>query len=337
MKVGVLSFAHPHAAGYSRVLGELEEVEVRASDPDGGLGEPGNRRGAELAAELGVGYSDSYEDLFAWGPDAVIVTAENARHRPLVELAASRGVDVLCEKPLATSIADAEAMVRACRDAGVRLGVAYPVRFSRSYASVKSAAASGALGELLLISGANNGQLPAGSRPWFVDPGLAGGGALMDHTVHVADLVDDLLGGVPAEEVYAQSNNLLYHGQVEVETAGMVTVRYPNGVVLTLDCSWSQPLSHPRWGGVEVQVVGTGGLADMDAFGQLVSGWDEAARLPLALPWGSNLDRDLLEAFLFGRSPTGVTVADGEAGVRSLRVALAAEESARTGSPVTFG
>ncbi|HLI01601.1 MAG TPA: Gfo/Idh/MocA family oxidoreductase [Acidimicrobiales bacterium] len=334
MKVGVLSFAHTHAAGYVHELSTLPGIEVLATDPDGVSSDPAQPRGRALAEQLGVAYADTYEDVFAWGPDAVIVTAENSRHRPLVELAARHGVDVLCEKPLATSQADGEAMVAACREAGVRLGVAYPVRFHRAYAAVKAAAASGALGEILLVTGANNGRLPAGARAWFVDPELAGGGALMDHTVHIADLVDDLLDGQPAVEVYAQANNLLYEGTVSVETAGLVTVRYANGVIVTIDCSWSQPLSHPRWGGVEVQVIGTGAVAEMDAFGQLVGGWDQRDKTAFALPWGSDLDHDLLSSFLLGTSPTGMTVADGEAGLRSLRVALGAMESARSGQAV---
>jgi predicted dehydrogenase len=337
MRVGVLSFAHTHASGYAATLRDLDGVEVLTADPDGGTDDPGQLRGAAFAHELGVDYVGSYEELFAWDPDAVVVTAENVRHRALVELAAEHGTDVLCEKPLATTAADGEAMVAACRRAGVRLAVAYPVRFSRSYAALRAAVRAGALGQVLLVAGANNGRLPAGARRWFVDADLAGGGAMMDHTVHIADLLDDLFEASPAVEVYAQSNNLLYSGAVDVETAGMVTVRYANGAVATIDCSWSQPVHHPRWGGVEVQVVGTDGIVEMDAFGQLVSGFDERGARPVAMPWGSDLDRDLLGAFLFGTSPSDVGVADGDAGLRSLKVALAAFASVRSGRPVTLG
>jgi predicted dehydrogenase len=334
MKVGLLSFAHTHAAGYTALLRDMTGVELLTSDPDAVVESPDQPRGEAFAAEAGVDYVPTYEELFAWKPDAVVITAENARHRELVELAASHGADILCEKPLATTVDDGEGMVAACRAAGVRLGVAYPVRFSRAYVALREAVRSGAVGDVVLVTGANNGRLPAGARAWFVDPELAGAGAMMDHTVHIADLLDDLFEGTPAVEVYAQSNNILYDGQVDVETAGFVTVTYANGVVATIDCSWSQPVNHPRWGGVEVQVTGSKAIADMDAFGQLVGGWDTAAARPFALSWGGNMDLDMLNAFLWDAAPLGVAVADGEAGLRSLRVAAGALASARTNRTV---
>jgi predicted dehydrogenase len=335
MRVGVLSFAHPHVASYATLLRDMPGVEVLTTDPDTASAAPGEVRGAAFAEQLGVPYTGSYDGVFGWRPDAVIVTAENARHRPLVELAARHGVDVLCEKPLATSTVDGEAMVAACAAAGVRLAVAYPVRFSPAYGALRAAVRSGRTGRVLAVAGANNGQLPAGARHWFVEPELAGGGAMMDHTVHLADLLDDLFEASPAVEVYAQNNNLLYPDQVAVDTAGMVVVRYGNGAVATIDCSWSQPAHHPQWGGVQLQLVAENATVELDAFGQLVSGFDERHRRPVSLPWGTNMDEAMLRAFLFGATPGGVDVADGAAGLRSLNIALAAYSSARSGQPAT--
>ncbi|SCK46861.1 Predicted dehydrogenase [Streptomyces sp. WMMB 714] len=334
MKVGVLSFAHVHAAGYARLLRDMPGVELLTSDPDADAAPPGEVRGQAFAEQLGVGHVPTYRALFDWGPDAVIVASENSRHRELVELAAKYGVDVLCEKPLATTAEDGEAMVAACREAGVRLGVAYPVRFSPAYAALREAVRSGGTGRVLTVAGANNGGLPAGARAWFVDPVLAGGGAMMDHTVHIADLLDELFAGARAVEVYAQSNNLMYEGEVEVDTAGLVTVRYDNGAVATIDCSWSHPDHHPTWGGLELQLVGEKATVEMDAFGQVVSGFDERNRSGVLLPWGTDLDGAMVRTFLHGAADGGVQVADGEAGLRSLRVALAGYESARQGRPV---
>ncbi len=63
---------------------------------------------------------DHYESPLATRPDGVIVCAENVEHRRLVELAAAAGAHVLCEKPIATTLADADAMMAACTAAGVR-------------------------------------------------------------------------------------------------------------------------------------------------------------------------------------------------------------------------
>ncbi|MBO1332170.1 Gfo/Idh/MocA family protein [Streptomyces sp. VRA16 Mangrove soil] len=339
IKVGVLSFAHVHAGGFARGLAGLDGVEVLTADPDTGPGVPGELRGKEFAARIGVNYVDTYEELFAWGPDKVVVCAENVRHRPLVELAASHGVDVLCEKPLATTPEDGAAMVEACRAAGVRLAVAHPVRFSPAYLAVREAVRAGTAGEVLTVSAANNGYMPGARRRWFVDPALAGGGALTDHTVHVVDLLDDLFEASPVTSVYAQTNNLLYEaaGDVPVETAGLLTLTYANGAVLTLDCSWSQPRHHPAWGGLSMQVVGERAILEMDAFDQKVFGFDETARRPVELPYGVDLDGLMLRAFLFGPGEGPVDVTDGAAGLRALRIVAAAYESARTGRAVPVG
>ncbi|MEV0122634.1 Gfo/Idh/MocA family oxidoreductase [Streptomyces sp. NPDC050703] len=167
----------------------------------------------------------------------------------------------LCEKPLAASVADGEAMVSACRAAGVRLAVAFPVRFSPAYAAVPAAVASGEAGRALAVSGANNGSMPNRARRWFAEPGLSGGGALMDHTVHIADLLDDLFGDARPVEVYARTNNLMYADEAAVGTAGLG--------------SWSHPRSHHSWGGPELTVVGERATLEMDAFDQKVHGFDE--------------------------------------------------------------
>ncbi|WP_353946155.1 Gfo/Idh/MocA family oxidoreductase [Streptomyces sp. HUAS MG91] len=334
LKVGVLSFAHVHAGGFARLLAAMDGVEVLTSDPDPDPAAPDELRGKGFAARLGVDHVDTYEELFAWGPDKVVVCAENVRHRPLVERAAAHGADVLCEKPLATTPEDAAAMVEACRAAGVRLAVAHPVRFSPAYLAVRDAVRVGTAGDVLAVAGANNGYMPGARRRWFVDPRLSGGGALMDHTVHVVDLLDDLFEGSPVTSVYAQTNNVLYEaaGDVPVETAGLLTLTYANGAVLTLDCSWSQPRHHPAWGGLSMQVIGDRAVLEMDAFDQKVYGFDERARGGVEIPYGVDLDGLMMRAFLFGEGDVGVT--DGAAGLRAVRVVSAAYESARTGCVV---
>ncbi|MFI1677856.1 Gfo/Idh/MocA family protein [Streptomyces sp. NPDC020607] len=334
MKVAVLSFAHVHAATYLRLLSRMPGIDVLGSDPDTDHAAPGEVRGRAVADAARVPYADTYDEAFAWGPDAVIVCSENARHRPLVERAAAHGVPVLCEKPLAATVEDGEAMVAACRAAGVRLAVAYPVRFSPAYAAVKAAVAAGDAGRVLTVSGANNGAMPTRARRWFAEPALSGGGALMDHTVHIADLLDDLFEDAGPVEVYAQTNNLLYADEVAAETSGLVSVTYSNGAVATIDCSWSHPRSHHSWGGLELTVVGERATLEMDAFDQKVHGFSERRGHGTEVPFGADLDELMLRTFLYGAAEGAMTVADGEGGLRTLRVVEAGYASARSGVPV---
>ncbi|GAA1723227.1 Gfo/Idh/MocA family oxidoreductase [Isoptericola hypogeus] len=334
LRVAVLSFAHEHAASYISLLHDRTDVELLTADPDFATAPADELRGRGFAARHGAAYVETYEEALAWGPDAVVICAENARHRDLVLAAAEVGAHVLCEKPLATRVEDAEAMVAACDAAGVVLMTAYPVRFSPEFATLRALVESGALGVVLGGTGTNNGKLPAG-RSWFTDPELSGGGALADHVVHVADLLDALLGE-EAVAVRAVTNRIV-HGddpRVRAETGGLVSITYAGGAEVTVDCSWSVPDGAPTWGGLTLQVVGTGGVVEIDPFGAHVGGVVAGGAEQAWLGLGENLDALMLEHFL-GCVRTGSTPGpDGRAGLRSLRVVAAAQESVAAGGAV---
>ena len=320
MKIGIMSFAHVHAAGYAALLRDRADVELRVADPER----------PELADEFP--YAASYEDLLAWQPDGVVVCSENSRHRALVEQAAAAGAHVLCEKPLATTADDARTMINACRDAGVTLMTAYPVRFHPAFRQLRDTIRAGALGRVLSAAGTNNGQAPIAARPWFVDRELAGGGALIDHTVHLADLLDDLLGRRPVE-VYAQVNRIVHAEQVSVETGGLVVVTYDDGTIATIDCSWSAPESYPAWGGLTLAVECEGGTVEFDAFSDRLDLFDDAAGRLRWLDFGTDLDALLLDAFLDAVRTGQPADPDGAVGYRTLQLVLAAYRSAASGQP----
>lgn len=331
LRIAVLSFAHTHALSYVHALKQMPGVELIAADPDGAAAPDDAPRGAALAAELGVAYVETYDEAFAWKPDAVVIAAENSRHRALVERAAAAGVHVLCEKPLATTVDDAIAMREACEKAGVTLMVAYPVRFAPSVRDAITELRSGRLGRILGVTGINNGKLPQ-DRAWFTDPELAGGGALVDHVVHCADLLDELLGE-RAQSVRAVSNSIL-HAQRElaVETGGLVTIQYPSGVVATIDCSWSWPMSSATWGGLTLQIMAERGTVTVSPFAKGVAGHDAGGET--WSPVGADLDALLLDEFVRavreGRQPQP----DAGVGIRTVEIAKAAQLSAARGGEV---
>ncbi|ACZ31143.1 oxidoreductase domain protein [Xylanimonas cellulosilytica DSM 15894] len=334
VKIALLSFAHSHAEAYAPLLAAWPGVELLTTDPDGDAVDDGTLRGRRLAEHLGVAYVDTYEEALAWGPAAVVVCSENARHRDLVVAAASAGAHVLCEKPLATTIEDGQTMVDACRDAGVFLMMAYPVRFSPEFETLRRNVEAGVLGDLLAVVGTNNGKIPVGGRPWFVDPELAGGGALFDHVVHVADLVDALTGGEQPATVRAVTNRILHADdpRVRAETGGLVTATYDDGTVLTIDSSWSHPDAAPNWGGLTLQAVGSEGVIDIDPFGTHVGGTAGGGEAWLYL--STDLDHAMLGHFLAAMRSGTAPQPDGEVGLRTLRLVLDAQESAVSGAVV---
>jgi 1,5-anhydro-D-fructose reductase (1,5-anhydro-D-mannitol-forming) len=332
LRVAVMSFAHTHARGYVELLSRYEGVSLLTSDP----GEHPSRelRGRALADSLGVAYVDTFDELLRWKPDAVIVTSENARHREHVTMAAAAGAHVLCEKPLATTLEDGQAMLDAVEEAGVFLMVAFPVRFAGSFARLRDQYQAGGLGQLVTVRGSNNGKLPS-DRAWFTEPGLSGGGALVDHVVHIADLLEALMQAAPVS-VTAVTNATLHADRAKAETAGLVTITYDNGVIAGVDCSWSRPSLAPTWGGLRLVVAGTGGTVDIDFFGPRARGMDATNGRPIELPYGANFDEALLRTFLSAVRTGEQPQPDGRVGLRTLRIVLAAQESARTGATVAI-
>ncbi|WP_424185415.1 Gfo/Idh/MocA family protein [Actinokineospora sp. G85] len=300
MKIAVLSFAED----YVRSLAGMPGVEVVVADPDG--------QGRAAADRLGVAHVDSWDAVFALRPRAVVVTGEVARRRDLVERAAAVGAQVLCEHPLAVEEADAQAMVDACAAAGVRLTVASPACFSPAFSDVRQGIADSGVGELMTIHGA------------FNSPGRDG--ALDDHAPYVLDLVDAVLGGEQAEQVYAQVNSIV-SGQPGVESAAFVSVRYPSGVVAALDCGWGPSVNQRAGDTPEVTFVGDQGSVEFTANPRLLGGFDR---------WEAKTDPRsvMLTEFVAAVADGRAVGPDGAAGVRALRVVRAARESARTGHPV---
>ena len=291
MKIGILSFAHLHAESYAHALNVMPGVEFM------GIADDDAARGKSFARDYETRFYPSYDALLADQPDGVIVCSENVRHRPLVELAAQAGVHVLCEKPLATTLSDGQAMLDACRQAGVVLMTAFPMRFSAPVLEIKSLLATGQLGRLLACSATNQGQNPKRYRDWFVDKTLAGGGSVFDHTVHLADILRWYLDS-EVVEVYAQTNHIIHRDAVEVETGGLLMLTFADGAFASIDCSWSRPLNYPTWGGLTFDLICEKGVVNVDGFSQHLISYSNRSQTPSWIPWGSDSDQAMIGEFL---------------------------------------
>lgn len=316
VKIGIMSFAHMHAYSYAACLKELPDVKFVGVADDVAV------RAEDAAERYGVKVFKSYEDLLESDVEGVIVTSENANHRRHVVLAAQAGKHVMCEKPIATTMQDAEAIVEVAKRSGIKLMTAFPYRYHPAFVRLKQAVNSGELGELLAVKSTNQGQCPGG---WFVDKKLSGGGAVIDHTVHLVDLMRYMTGAEPAR-VYAEIDNRMFGG--DFDDTGIITVDFTNGMFATIDASWSRPKSYPFWGNVNMDVVGTGGIARMEMFAQKIDLYSDETGRHTYVYWGDDMDLRLVEAFarcVREDTPPPIT---GEDGLKALEVALAAYESA---------
>jgi predicted dehydrogenase len=286
-------------------------------------------RGARLSQEYGVPFVPDPDAMLAQ-VDAVVITSANADHLPMCLRAAQAGLAVLLEKPIATALADAHAIVDAFRRADLTLATAFPCPFSPAFATLQQHVDAGDLGRLLACKTTNRGSMPGG---FFVQLERSGGGAVIDHCVHVADLLRRLTHS-QATRVYAEIGHGLYHQAWD--DSGFLTIEYANGTFATLDCSWSRPRSYPTWGDVTLKVVGERGNAAADLFGQRLNLYPTPESRATWLPWGSDLDGLMVADFVAAVRERRPPRSTGEDGLAALKVALAAYESSRTGQPVSI-
>jgi predicted dehydrogenase len=332
--VAVLGCAHrPHAWSYARALTTSQTTRLV------GVHDPDPRLGHSVADDFGAPYAGDAEELVT-SPEveAVVVCSPTARHRRDVELAARHGRHVLCEKPLATTVEDGEAMLAATTQAGVQLHTAFVSRMLPAVHRVRAAVESGSVGQVVGIRAGNRGRPPLAPQypAWITTPAESGGGALIDHSVHLTDLVRHLTGQ-EVTEVAAETGSLLWSelGPAGVEDCALLSLRLSDGAVAGLDPSWSVPAGNPWDYDFFLRLIGTQGSVEVDDVAESVRLVSARAGGGLRLVGiGEDPDAAMIEAF--ARSVRAGEVlppcADGRDGLRALEVALAGYRSAEDGA-----
>jgi len=227
----------------------------------------GHRDKAEkLAQEYNVPakniYSyENYDEMAANKDiDAVYIGLPNSMHAEYTIRAAKAGKHVLCEKPMATSIKDAQAMIGACKAAGKKLMIAYRCQYEPVNARATKLVRDGSLGVIQAIESANGFNINAGE--WRLNKKLAGGGPLMDVGVYSLNACRFLTGEEP-QHIEAFCSVIDQDGRFrEVEENCGWTMRFPSGIVASCNTTYGA--------GMEgfVRVHGTKGMLHLEpAFG----------------------------------------------------------------------
>jgi len=201
--------------------------------------------------------------------DAVYVATPNYHHASIVRACAAAGKHVLCEKPMATNLADARAMVLDCERAGVRYATAFDQRFQGAHRRLAALVADGSLG---IVSQARIHYacwLPGDWVPdnWRVDPARAGGGALIDLAPHGVDLLEVVLGDEWAELVGLRQHRV--HAYAVDDGAALVG-RFRSGALGLIQVGYNCPDVYPRR---TLELIGTKARAlAVDTMGQTPGG-----------------------------------------------------------------
>ena len=230
-------------------------------------------RAQSLADQHGIPkvFSDWREMIAAENPDLVSVCLPNALHREISVAASEAGAHVLCEKPLATSVAEAHEMFDAARKAGRVLMAAQHIRYQAEASAIKRVIDGGALGEIYHAEATYMRRLGIPTWGAFHQKSASSGGALYDIGVHILDQALWLMGNPRPRAVSAVTQQrfgrrpdiaaLLRNAwdpeRFDVEDFGVAFVRFENGADLVLRASWAAHIAEREDG--NVLLLGTEG------------------------------------------------------------------------------
>lgn len=257
--------------------------------------------------------------------DAVVIATPPHRHRDQTLAAAAAGKHVLVEKPMALNPAECREMIDACRDANVRLGVAYRRRLFPQVIRAKQLISGGAIGRITLVRGHYSGLMELAEGEWRLDPNAAGGGAMMDMACHRLEVQLNL--GGPVTEVMAMVGTVSQPWAVD--DTGCLTLRFTSGALGVHSTTLTSP---PRYDVIEVD--GTEGKLLLDP----MEHWADHLRLIrpegeeriLVEPVSAEFqDLAMLEDFVRAVWEEREPECHGEAGLQTQALIAAAYESAR--------
>jgi predicted dehydrogenase len=298
----------------------------------------------EAAAPWGAdAYTDGRQVVDRGDVEAIVIATPEAAHREWTAAAAAAGKHVLCEKPMAPSLADADAMIEACRAAGVHLMIGHSRRFTRRYMEIRRAIDRGEIGAVRLVrenerrAGARAGQpgYYTGSH-WTGDPAVSVGAALTNG-IHEADLLRWFAGAEPLS-VFAE-HKVTIEGNRGVPDFITWTVRFANSAIGSSEISNCLPPGYPAFHQFEIYGL-RGAIRARDH--ELVSltrfrdgGADYPESVHILLHNQTAYTREhaaFVDAVREGR-PLPMPPEEARA---ALRLALAAVDSARTGHTVSL-
>lgn len=291
----------------------------------------------------GNAYQDYEEMLETEKPQAVIIATPETLHLDPVKAAAQRGVQIFLEKPMSTTLADADAINKACEDANVMLMIGYILRFEISYAMIQSAISEGSIGKFLSAYA---------RRMATIDEARRLGGRVSPLTYIGVHDIDQMLWyhPVPVKSVYAKA----IHGRVWEELgtfdSAWMMIEFEDGALGVHEVGWCLPEEWAKWktpsswsgfGDVRMNVLGTNGnlfldFTPMNLYGVNREGW----KMPDTRHWPTLHNKRIgavkyeiehfIECVIENKEPL-ITGKDGRA---SLEVMLAAEKSIATGQKI---
>ena len=331
LKLGILSLDHPHAEGnhFPALKYLSDKIKVTA------VFHPEKEKAQKWLSFFNADYCVDRDILLSRNDiDAVLITSKNNFHAADSIAAAEAGKDIFCDKPIAINLIDAQKIVQTVRNYKVKFITTFPVRYNTSVRNLKKSINEGRLGKITAIMATNHGCMYEPGEPgWVKDPAQNGGGCIIDHTVHVADIIR-WITGAEFYWVKAEAGNALR--AIDAEDIGVMHGELTDGSIFQIDASWSRRGRDPMWGDVTFRVIGTKGSATLDLYNnQYIAIYKDNG---IELRYPNYLIREHGEIFLdycINKGNMRLDIAADEIdGLRSLELVFAAYGSIKSGEKV---
>ncbi len=252
--------------------------------------------------------------------NAVYIATPPHLHAGQTVAAAEAGKHVICEKPIARTVDEAQRMIDACRAHGVRLMICHYQRFNERNRQIRKMIQDGVLGRVVSVRLTFASYSPPKPNEWRRMRALSGGGPLMDLGSHCLDLLMFLCGPIASAESLA--SKLAWEGEVE-DTASLL-LRLESGAHANISTHWSGMLPEPEWSN-SLEIWGTNGsivtapLYSKDSSGRLL--WRDAEGVhDLSRGEGRRIHETVLEAFHEAVETGGPIPAPAEDALRGLEI-----------------
>lgn len=292
------------------------------------VADPVVAKAERLAADVGAAAVPDLDAVLAVDVDIVSVCTPPLTHGQVAVRALEAGCSVLCEKPIARTLAEAHRIVQAAKSAPGMLMVGHVSRFEPDHAAAKAVVDSGQLGSVRMVSHSITTTMPHWSEGgWFADVAQSGG-PLLDLGVHSFDYLSWVTSGT-AVRVHAVGTATRAAGP----GYALSTVRYDDGAIGTVESSWAHPVSHGFM--LRAEIVGTEGRLSWDYDGMVSGVLHRDGHEPVRFePLGARGYLAEIGCFVDAVRARLASPVPAEAGYDAARTALAAQESIDTGATV---
>ncbi|MBQ9031369.1 MAG: Gfo/Idh/MocA family oxidoreductase [Parasporobacterium sp.] len=255
-KVAVLGsgfIANIHLESYTRFVSDAQVVAIYGRNKE---------HAQKLAEEFGIPkvYDDIDQLLTECDVDVVDICLPNFLHHKACLKAAAHNKHVICEKPLAMNLEEADEMIQACESRGLKLMYAEELCFAPKYERVRAMVEQGAVGDVYMLKQGEKHDGP--HSKWFYSKETAGGGVMMDMGCHALAWFRWMNKGVKVKNVYADMKTVFHNKITDCDDNTICIVEFENGVTGMAETSWAKP------GGMDdrIEVYGNKGVVYADLF-----------------------------------------------------------------------